>query len=52
MVYEWDVAETLLNLIKHYRPDRNGRKYLADLVDLVHNLLRLIKVFLDPPPPT
>ncbi|EKX31824.1 timeless [Guillardia theta CCMP2712] len=45
LVYEWDLGDTLLCIIKDFRPFRNTRSHLADVVDLTHTLLRLIKSF-------
>ena len=43
-------GETLLSLIKEYRPFRNSRQYFADVVDVTHNVLRLVKSFSDENP--
>jgi len=38
-------GETLLLLLKEFRPSRNTRDYLADVVEVTHVLLRLVKTF-------
>ena len=38
-------GETLLLLIKEYRPFRNSRQYFTDVVDVTHLILRLVKTF-------
>jgi hypothetical protein len=45
MIYEFDFAEVILMLLKQYRPFRNSVAYLADLAEVTHTLLRLIKSF-------
>jgi len=50
LVYEWDFGETLLTLIKEYRPFRNSRAYFADVVDVQHTILKLLKSFCEENP--
>ena len=45
LIYDFQFAEVLLMLLKEYRPFRNGVAYLADLAEVTHTVIRLIKSF-------
>lgn len=42
LLYEQANTEQIVRLVRSYEPNRNSRRYLCDLVELVHILLRLI----------
>jgi len=46
----WGAGETLSLLIKEFRPFRNSRQYFADVVDVTHHVLRLVRDFSDANP--
>jgi hypothetical protein len=43
LVEDFAVFDTLVKLVQEYESHRNSRKYLSDLIDCVHQAMRMLQ---------